>query len=110
MIWTAWNNGDYHPTGAGYGFKLTAQDRDRHLDRSWQSVFIELPSGEDFITVEANIAKESFWGSVCRELINGQIGRWFLDEGYAPWTVGDPPRFQVEPMGNQRFRVSKRLM
>ena len=29
----AWNNGAYHTTGAGYGVKLSAVDRDSHIRR-----------------------------------------------------------------------------
>ena len=44
MIWTAWNNGEHHETGAGYGFKVSAADRDRYFNPVWQTVILELPS------------------------------------------------------------------
>jgi hypothetical protein len=109
MIWTGWNNSEHHSTGAGYGLKITAVDRDRHFKRTWQTVFIELPSGDGFIIVEANVTKQSFWGPQCRELISRYIGRWMLDEGYAPWPDDMPPKFEVESFGDWRFRVKKGL-
>jgi hypothetical protein len=43
MEWTAWNNGSFHSSGAGYGFKVPIDDRDRFFERSWGSVVVELP-------------------------------------------------------------------
>lgn len=109
MIWTGWNNGEHHSTGAGYGLKVTATDRGRHFKRTWRTVSIELPSGAGSIMAEANVTKDSFWGPQCRELISRHIGRWMLAEGYAPWQHGMPPKFEVESLGGRRFRVKKGL-
>ncbi len=79
MIWTAWNNGKHHKTGAGYGLKMPLADRESHFDRSWGTVLIDLRSGQSYLTVEANVAKASFWGPQCRELISRDIGRWLID-------------------------------
>ena len=105
MIWTAWNNGEHHETGAGYGFKLSAEDRDRYFRRPWPTVSIELPLGETSLSVEVSVDKRSFWGPQCRELINKEIGRWMLDEGLAPWQKGSPPKLDAEWLGGRRFRV-----
>jgi hypothetical protein len=109
MIWTGWDNGAHHSTGAGYGLKVTAVDRDSHFKRSWLTVLIELPKGDRFIIVEANSAKKSFWGPKCRELIHKDIGRWMLDAGCAPWPHGMAPKFEVESFGDRRFRVKRRV-
>jgi hypothetical protein len=109
MTWAGWNNGEHHSTGAGYGLKVTVADRDRHFKRTWRTVSIELPRGNGFTVVDANVAKESFWGPKCRELISRDIGRWMLDEGYAPWPDNMPPKFEVELSGDRRFRVKNGL-
>jgi hypothetical protein len=71
MIWTAWNNGKHHASGAGYGFKIAVADRDRHFQRGWDTVSVELPqSGGGPLAVEVNIAKDSFWSEECREVIH----------------------------------------
>jgi len=31
MIVTAWNNGEHHPTGAGYDLQIDARDRDKYF-------------------------------------------------------------------------------
>jgi hypothetical protein len=109
MIWTGWNNGKNHRTGAGYGLVVSADDRNRYFQRTWRTVLIELPGRKNEIVAEANVNKESFWGPQCRELITKDIGQWMLSEGHAPWPSSDPPKFEVEAIGERRFRVMKKL-
>jgi hypothetical protein len=107
-VWTAWNNGAFHQTGSGFGFKIPATDRDRLFDRAWKTVIIELPDQPEPTLAVANIDKDSFWGAECRELISQAIGRWFLQNGYAPWPSGAPPKFSVQATGGGRFVVGNR--
>ena len=100
---TAWNNGAHYSTGAGYGFKVNAKDRDTHFDKLWKSVFVSLSSKE--IEVEVNIAKSSFWNDTCRELINQEFGRWLIEKGYAPWPAGAPPKFHLRHASGNHFRL-----
>ncbi len=109
MIWTAWNNGARHPTGGGYGLKVDPVDRDREFRRTWQRAIVQLPGKGGMIEIEVNVAKKSFWSSRCQELISKRIGRWLIDEGYAPWPEGRPPRFKVERISEKRFRVQHRV-
>lgn len=103
MIVTAWNNGKYHESGAGYGFKVSVKDRDRFFRRHWDTVLLELEGKET--AIEVNINKRSFWGPRCRELISREIGRWLRENGYAPWPKGKPPKFLLEPLAGNRFIV-----
>ena len=73
MIVTAWNNGNHYKTGAGYGVKISIVDRTKYFRKSWAYVEIEFAGTEHLIKV--NIDKKSFWGNVCRELINKEIGK-----------------------------------
>lgn len=102
MIVTAWNNGQYHSTGAGYGLKIAIEDRDTHFSKAWKSVIIKLPNG---IEVEANINKSSFWSNTCRELINKEFGKWFIERGFAPWKSGRPPKFKLTHSRENRFNL-----
>ena len=104
MIVTAWNNGKHRSSGAGYGFKLSVLDRDHHIGRDWQSVFVSLPNGT---VVEANVAKPSFWSKKCRELINRDFGAWLIESGHAPWPQGQPPKFNLQLLSNNRFRLEE---
>lgn len=105
MIWTAWNNGAYHATGAGYGLKISANDRDGYFNRDWSSVFLEPPFNGANQTIEFNVAKPSFWNNTCRELINADFGRWLLNNNYAPWPKRQPPKLNVSFIGGQTFRL-----
>jgi hypothetical protein len=102
---TAWNNGRHHSTGAGYGFKIGAKDRDRYFQRSWSTVFVSLPEMNQ--EVEVNIAKPPFWSATCRELISREFGRWLIKYGYAPWPSGVPPKFRLTPTNSNHFKVEK---
>lgn len=101
---TAWNNGQHHKSGAGYGLKIKAQDRDRHFDRAWRSINLYLPNARE--SIEVNIDKRSFWELTCRELIHRGIGEWLLSSGIAPWEKGSPPNFELEPLEGTSFRIS----
>ena len=106
MIWTAWNNGAHHATGAGYGFKIEPGNRDADFQRGWGTVFIHLPGGA---TAEANVDRDAFWGPQCREVISQDIGQWLLSNGHAPWNPGSPPKFEVEATQPRHFHVRRRV-
>jgi len=48
---TAWNNGRHHATGAGYGFKISVEDRDANFKKSWKAVFVSLPGSSREVEV-----------------------------------------------------------
>jgi len=103
MIVTAWNNGAHHASGAGYGLKVKAADRDAYFRRHWRTATIELPNG---VCPVLNIDKASFWSLSCRELISRDIGRWLLQTGLAPWPADKPPKLIMEPATGGRFRLA----
>jgi hypothetical protein len=97
----AWSNGSPRPTGAGYGVKIGSTDRDRFFERTCSEVTIELP--HETATVGLS---PSFWRT-CTELRSSAIGRWLQHEGVAPWPTGHPTVLQLEPVGANRFRLSR---
>lgn len=105
MIVTAWNNGTPLKSGAGYGLKLDAGDRDRIFQREWKTIILELEGTLD--ELEVNIAKPSFWGATCRELINAEIGRWLIRNDLAPWSKGVPPKLLLKQIKDNRFFLMK---
>lgn len=104
MTWTGWHNGSHHNPFTGYGFKIDGWERDMYFDRSWKRVTIALPATRGYVLTEANIDKGSFWKD-CRELISQDIGIWMMDNKYAPWKRGFPPRFIAHPVGAAVFEV-----
>ncbi|MBA4383443.1 MAG: hypothetical protein C0410_01780 [Anaerolinea sp.] len=101
MIVTAWNNGKHHRSGAGYGLKITIPDRDKYFKREWQYVIIRYSDSNQ--EAKVNIEKQSFWGDACRELINIDIGKWFLQKSIAPWLKGSLPKLRLEPISDNVF-------
>ena len=49
---------------------------------------------------------EKFW-TTCPELRSVVIGRWMLNQGIIPWSKGKPPEFDLEPIGDRRFRLAR---
>lgn len=91
MLVIGWSNGSpNNRTGAGYGVRILRVDRDRHFDRTWSSVAIEI---EKVGTAQVNLSA-SFWRG-CIELRSARIGKWMLDEDIAPWPYGKPPGIVV---------------
>jgi hypothetical protein len=101
MYVTAWSNGRPLRTGAGYGIRLSASDRDRLFDPGWSHVFVDVADGEP---VPVPISS-SFWRS-CPELRSAAIGQWLLRNGLAPWACGSPPPLVLSPTGTRQFRLS----
>ena len=104
MIVTAWNNGRHHKSGAGYGIKISVEDRDRFFNSTWKTVILELEGYSH--SVEVNINKTSFWNTSCRELISKDIGLWLRQRGLAPWTKRKPPKLEMVPVKDNRFELS----
>lgn len=102
---TAWNNGQHSTSGAGYGVKLSLEDRDEEFDRRWRAISMELEGGPK---IEINVEKDSFWNHTCRELIHAEIGRWLRGCGLAPWPKGEPPKLELVRTGEAQFALRHR--
>ncbi len=103
---TAWNNGSPTISGAGYGVKIAATDRDRHFRRDWKAVVLYLEGETQPVSI--NVEKKSFWSTSCRELISAEIGRWLIKNDLAPWPKGYPPELELEPFEKPgQFRLKK---
>lgn len=101
MIVSGWNNGSpNNRTGAGYGIRLSKKDRDKYFRREWKIVEIELES-DGVVRVELS---NSFWRN-CTELRSSKIGKWMLDRGHAPWSKDNPPKFELIPVFEGRFKL-----
>lgn len=97
---TAWNNGSHHVSGAGYGLRISEDDRDSFFDPDWKFAVFDLGGEAD---AEVRLS-ESFWRS-CRELRSVEIGRWLRRRGLAPWPKGKPPKLAVQHVAGNRFAV-----
>jgi len=105
MIITAWNNGAHARNGSGYGFKVSIADRDAYFQPDWNTILVELEGETE--PVEMKINKDTFWSETCREVISPELGRWLRKQGLSPWPQGNPPRLNLEPISDNRFRILK---
>jgi len=96
-----WNNGSPTRTGAGYGIRIVRNDRDRHFQKVWDSVVIELEGDE---AVKINLS-QSFWRG-CIELRSARIGKWMIEKGLAPWLKGSPPELELDPIRDRKFGLN----
>lgn len=71
---TAWRNGGSFAGATGYGIKLGGSVRDRHLDKTWDGVFIELEGSEP-----ATISVGGSFRQRCTELRSVAVSRWLID-------------------------------
>ena len=102
----AWSNGQPSATGSGLDLSVSHADRDRFFKPHWTTVTIELPRKETSNAVQVNVGKPSFWHK-CPELISKEIGIWLMEEGFAPWPPGKPPRFNLVQSAEASFRVER---
>ena len=103
FIAKTWNNSHYHASGAGYGLKISFEDRERFFNRDWQNVILHL-SGYPR-PIEANVAKASFWSRTCGELIKKDIGIWLQRNNRARWNNGHPYEVRFTVVGEREFNV-----
>jgi uncharacterized membrane protein YkvA (DUF1232 family) len=96
-----WNNGSpSNKTGAGYGIRLTKEDRDTFFKKSWKTISLELGDEDVMIASLSN----SFWED-CIELRGAKIGKWMLNNKIAPWEKNNPPSLTLASIGNRKFRL-----
>lgn len=103
MVVTAWNNGQYHANGAGYGVRIKIGDCNS-FKRKWGSITLKFEGSS--VQAKVNINKDSFWSGTCQELINKEIGVWLIANGMSSWPKGKPPQLELvelEPLSNHCF-------
>jgi len=98
-----WNNGSFSMSGAGYGIRISRQDRDKFFNRGWSKVVIELEGERELIEVRLS---DSFWRG-CSELRSAKIGRWMMKNGLAPWERGCPPKLELQQIGDNKFKLKR---
>jgi hypothetical protein len=96
----AWPSGKVS-AGRAYIMLCNTADRDS-FDRASDSVDIEL----DHRTARVPLSP-SFWRH-CPELRGKEITAWLKENGFLPWPKGSPPRFDLLPLGGNRFQLTTR--
>jgi hypothetical protein len=99
VIVKAWNDGKHLPTGGGYGLQITKEDRDRWFRPEWKTVSLIIEGQTEPVQVKLS---PSFWNK-CHELRHKAIGKWLIQNGYAPWPKGKRPAFNLIPTSEKTF-------
>jgi hypothetical protein len=101
MIVSAWRGGSGDENvGTTYGIRVSRKDRGAYFQRAWRFVFVEIEDGP----VLRVPLKPSFWKQ-CTELTHAGLAEWMLEHGLVPWPKGKPPKFELEHLGERRFRL-----
>lgn len=98
---SAWKSGKFGArTRIAFGLSIGKRNVAKYFDRSSTAVVLELDRRPVKVTVT-----RTFWGS-CPELRSKAIGDWLAGQGIVPWSKGKPPKFELTPLGGNRFRLS----
>ena len=100
MIVSAWNNGKFHSSGAGYGLRITKDDRQNYFEKKWDHIVIFM----DKDGFKVNIS-DSFWRN-CTELRNKQIGKFVIKNGFGRWNKGIPPKLELLYIKKNEFSLT----
>lgn len=94
MIVSAWYGGTY-------GIRVGIDNARRFFDKSWAHIEVEIEG----VFYRFNLS-QTFW-STCPEFRGGPIPNWLKSQGLVPWPRGNPPKFELNPLGNNRFRLER---
>jgi hypothetical protein len=93
---SAWKISSY------YGVRLKLEDRERHFQRHWVTVQVEVAD-----TVGAIRLLPSFWRD-CPELRGGIVQDLLQREGLLSWPHRKPHKFELTLLGGTRFRLTRK--
>lgn len=110
LAWMSWATGDenhmnasaWSSGGGTFGIRVGVRNRDRFFSPSWGQIEVELDGEPHTFTLTPG-----FWRS-CPEFRDSgarAIRNWLQRHHTLSWPAGEPPRFQLLPLGGRRFRV-----
>lgn len=96
---TGWSSGS-----GTFGIRVGMSNRDKHFLRSWTRIEVEI----DGQVCEFKLTP-GFWNKCPEFRDSGStvIRDWLQRQHMTKWPSGRPPRFQLEPLGDGRFRLNQ---
>lgn len=88
--------------GATYGIRVGKLNAERYFKRNWTNIEVEI-NGRFYLF---NLSS-TFW-TTCPEFRGGPIPNWLRSQGLIPWPKGNPPKFELIPLKDNKFRLSKK--
>lgn len=94
---TAWNDGK-----RAYGIRVGLPNRRHFFNSDWSSIEIEIGGMMHTFALTGG-----FWRQCPEVRDRGEpvIRDWLNRHHTLDWPKGDPPRFELEPLGENRFRL-----
>jgi len=94
VIVSAWKNGTY-------GIRIGKKNVRKYFKRNWDQVEIKI----DGIFHEFKLSSK-FW-TTCPEIRGKELRDWLRSQKSIPWFKGHPPRFELVPLSENMFRLTK---
>lgn len=86
--------------GSGtFGIRVGYDNRDRYFHREWKRIEVELDGESHSIALTGG-----FWNK-CPEFRSPVIRDWLRARKFLKWEKGNPPAFELLPLGGARFRL-----
>ncbi len=101
MIVSTWNASSYNDSGAGYGVRISASDREKFFDKSWKSIILYIGKFENSVILPI---RGTFW-TICPELRNMKIGEYLIVNGLNKWKKGKPHKLILFPQNDNQFML-----
>lgn len=101
MIVKTWSNGRFNTNRAGYGIRIPIESRDKHFNKSWKYVTLEIADKSVDIELRA-----TFW-TTCSELRSKLIGEFLIKNNMGTWEKGHPHELQLEVVKSNIFALRK---
>lgn len=95
MRTSAWHNGS-----GTYGISVGKANRDRYFDRGWETIEVEIEGEAHKLPIS-----DGFWRN-CPEIRAPVIRDWLRHHHTLDWPKHHPPRFELIPLGGNRFRLA----
>jgi hypothetical protein len=92
---SAWSDGT-----TTYGIRIGKRNRAAYFQSSWSEIELELDGRFHRIPLSAG-----FWNK-CPEFRSPLIREWLTRHGLLDWPEKAPPKFELVPLGKNRFRLS----
>jgi len=94
---SAWTNGN-----GTFGVRIGAANREKFFSPHWKEIHVEIEGETHAIPICGG-----FWRH-CPEVRSPAIRAWLKQHHTLRWAKGDPPRAELIPVGEARFRLASR--
>jgi len=103
IVVSAYNNGEFSPTGSGYGFRIKESEVRKNSKLLVSEIFITLD--EKFKNIRVIINQNSVSEGERVVFTKKEIGRWMIETGINGWRGGAPPKFTMQYVEKNKFKI-----